>query len=877
MNIGNGLAIASLATTSAIVCGSGLARANCPPPGPAVVQENDACGGIVPDPNGGCNFAPALFHDLGLIGAGSPLTICGTVGTVPPTGRDLDWYTFALAVPSRITISASKSPALFTIFIRNGVDCATAVTVFAAQATSTGELVLPAGTHTVIFTVNAFAPDGPQCGVDPNAYTATIAVTAELDPACGGSNNCVETSPTGGCSDLACCDEVCQLDPSCCDTAWTSDCVELAVSLCGLFVYTCSPPPAAPPNDCATAAAPLALDTLVVYDTAAATSDGPPLSCLNGKDIWYVVQASDNGELEVEINTPGWDSTLAIFNLGSSSTVDGSLLPSQFIGCVDIFGAGGEGLVLTSASAGTHYLLQVAGFNPGTGPEFGAGDINATFRRLIFDTGNTRPVQFDATNQGNFAGLTNLGLSSGFLNAANPQRWYATPIVIGPAGPGLDWLITSINVYGFSPAGVQNQALEWKIWCRTDLLQPPTDLPADYEGAEVPFPAPYDIAGGAANENHEITINQIIPAGDYWLTVYASNDTGGAIPASFAWFINPPEGIPIVGTNGVQGWRSVTFPPPPGGFVTYQLPPTTLQQQPGLNPLDLYKAGLRILGTKVPGGARNPCLAGVDCPWDLSGDGVVDGADIGIMLGDWGFYGGAELGGLLGSWGPCPLGCLCPGFVDIRKDVPDSELDPPHVQASYDMVNLTNFLIGDTPLWALHTSTPAALLPQQLARVEQAVACACLNVNGPALSAALTDVANLAGSMTWTQVLSLAPGSAPSLEARLWDLRGLGIDVFLPPMDAKVAAGYAVGWNLLATLAPALTYYKFRFGDPGVISQSERDAIEAASVFGICKSLVANDRCLDSSNPDHPTCVPWPGLYCLIKKGVPRSGTQDCP
>jgi hypothetical protein len=43
------------------------------------------------------------------------------------------------------------------------------------------------------------------------------------------------------------------------------------------------------------------------------------------------------------------------------------------------------------------------------------------------------------------------------------------------------------------------------------------------------------------------------------------------------------------------------------------------------------------------------------CPWDLNGDGVVDGADLGALLNQWGNpYGGAELGELLNAWGDCP-------------------------------------------------------------------------------------------------------------------------------------------------------------------------------------------------------------------------------
>jgi hypothetical protein len=54
-----------------------------------------------------------------------------------------------------------------------------------------------------------------------------------------------------------------------------------------------------------------------------------------------------------------------------------------------------------------------------------------------------------------------------------------------------------------------------------------------------------------------------------------------------------------------------------------------------------------------------------DCPGDLNGDGIVDGADLSILLGAWGdadgpadidgsgLVDGADLAALLGDWGPC--------------------------------------------------------------------------------------------------------------------------------------------------------------------------------------------------------------------------------
>lgn len=82
------------------------------------------------------------------------------------------------------------------------------------------------------------------------------------------------------------------------------------------------------------------------------------------------------------------------------------------------------------------------------------------------------------------------------------------------------------------------------------------------------------------------------------------------------------------------------------------------------HPLDLDQAA-RFTGPEVDMGAYEgaPCLA------DLTGDGIVNGADLGTLLGSWGacpgceadldgdgVVNGADLGTLLGAWGECPGG-----------------------------------------------------------------------------------------------------------------------------------------------------------------------------------------------------------------------------
>jgi hypothetical protein len=71
-----------------------------------------------------------------------------------------------------------------------------------------------------------------------------------------------------------------------------------------------------------------------------------------------------------------------------------------------------------------------------------------------------------------------------------------------------------------------------------------------------------------------------------------------------------------------------------------------------------YAAGNAGTGLLTVLGPEDP-----DCPGDYNGDGVVDGADLTILLGDWGggaadlngdgIVDGADLTILLGNWGDC--------------------------------------------------------------------------------------------------------------------------------------------------------------------------------------------------------------------------------
>lgn len=78
---------------------------------------------------------------------------------------------------------------------------------------------------------------------------------------------------------------------------------------------------------------------------------------------------------------------------------------------------------------------------------------------------------------------------------------------------------------------------------------------------------------------------------------------------------------------------------------------------------------------------------GVPCPADLTGDGLVDGADLTILLGQWGGPGSADLNGngfvdgadltvMLGEWGPCPVNPCIGVDCDDREPCTLDYCDP---------------------------------------------------------------------------------------------------------------------------------------------------------------------------------------------------------
>jgi len=633
-----------------------------------VIPQNDAanCGPQDPvDPNGGCNYSstvPVPFQELGTIGNGAVVRVDGTIGTFTPTGgtsqssRDLDWFKFTIANNSLVSLDLGNFTLNNTVLflLEWNTDCNDYVQLYGVQGTGTcqsADFALEAGTYVVIATT-PFETDPLNPVYSCNDYSLTIEVQPSPYASCNsGAAACDVVHPTPGCNDFACCNTICATDPLCCDLQWDGNCVQYAVDLCGYFIYTCTAPQYG--NDCLTSPSLKSVGDTFAATNLNANTDGPgnsPCASKMGHDLWYTVKAPGNGALTFNACATDFDSVIEVYALGDSPVIaNPQTLPDYYIGCVDDScgtTGGPETVTIVDAIEDEYYLFRVGGWRPTADPPaagaMGNIGVSISFSYVVYTTG---PQKYLVSSAG---ANTNLGLSSGAISASAPQRWLATPWVVPtpPAGNN-KWRIREITPAGFSVAGTTNTNLNYIIWNRTGFNKP---VNGDQVVAGfVPFPTPYDDAlDSAANASHPIAVDFELNPGNYYLTVYASDPANPAIFSNFAWFIYAPGGIAMTDAQGAFGWRSVTFPT--GGFLRYTLAGYTVQAGDDAN--TLYNVKFTVLGE--PEGSTGT-------PGDLNGDGIVNAADLAILLGAWGTSGpgdfngdgivnAADLATLLGYW-----------------------------------------------------------------------------------------------------------------------------------------------------------------------------------------------------------------------------------
>ena len=163
---------------------------------------------------------------------------------------------------------------------------------------------------------------------------------------------------------------MCNLQPECCDVAWTQGCADRASEICG----ECIPPPLN--DDCADAIAIFDGDTAI--DTTTATTDGPAHAVcqFDGQtynDIWFNYTATCSQNLTVSTcGQAQYDTDLAVYDGCGCPVGDADLLgcSDDAVGCADFTSE----LTLPVAS-GNCYKIRIGGFNPN---DFGTGTVTIT-------------------------------------------------------------------------------------------------------------------------------------------------------------------------------------------------------------------------------------------------------------------------------------------------------------------------------------------------------------------------------------------------------------------------------------------------------------------------------------------------------------------
>ncbi len=211
------------------------------------------------------------------------------------------------------------------------------------------------------------------CAIEPACCVFEwddLCVTLALENCsfCGpGNGDCFEHNGTPGCDDVACCEEVCAADPTCCEQVWDEICAQQAEILCG-----CKPGDAPANDDCANAISISEGDT--PFSNICATPDGPShpgLPCGQdqaddlGRDVWFHYTATFTGTARADTcGDADYDTELAVYE-GCVCPVD----PTTILGCdvagANCFGFGSQ--VVFDVVENNCYTIRVGGVGTASG------------------------------------------------------------------------------------------------------------------------------------------------------------------------------------------------------------------------------------------------------------------------------------------------------------------------------------------------------------------------------------------------------------------------------------------------------------------------------------------------------------------------------
>jgi len=467
----------------------------------------------------------------------------------------------------------------------------------------------------------------------------------EVPAACSDADgSCSEVHSTPGCTDISCCAVVCDAaaggDPFCCEVSWDSTCVDTAIALCGIYIYTCDAPQY--DNDCATSPLAIALGTAVPFNTTGANTDGPDeIGCGSGyedypiwSDLWYMVDSVDGGIMTATCcNVADFDTKIAVYNAGAiGSTFDPANLPGAFIicneDCDDPTFFSSE--ALTAVDAGTQYLIRVGGYQQATG----TGDLTVSIEGAqppippqTCDTPGPDTFTQSITDVLTVGGVA--CAAGGITTENNYCRVYTA------ADMGNDMFTIDCIRFGMNNPGSY-------IAAGINILKSPSGSPAPYADLEVLATNAFGLYTTVGNEYVTVSfadgVNVDLSDGSALIIEVA-------IPQALDGFVSFAGGTGVDVSSGTTYIRSGSC-----GIAEY-IPNGDIG-------FDLEW----FVFTDGTAGGGQP-----DCPGDFNDDGMVDGADFGFILAAWGTCGGcpedlngdgqvngADVGLVLSVWGACP-------------------------------------------------------------------------------------------------------------------------------------------------------------------------------------------------------------------------------
>jgi len=604
--------------------------------------DSGAIDGI--DSNGGWNEdAPYPYIEAGQKIIGDSFRVKGIVGTYDDSGagngdtaRDLDWIHFSVAQDCSLTVTLSMADKngialngtdLFDLlFIEQGSDPSTSIDLYGsygldgcphrardqlADGTYLDSIRLEAGDCLMIVTT----PFNGEYGSPPLAYHGPMSYGLDVT-----------------------------IGPA---VVFNDDCIN---------------PWAGAPNDCVfNAQLVRQFPASIAFDCTQADTDGPNDSAnLCGSntshDVWYWVEVPADGDLLISMCGQGnhGDAVLSAYKIPDfreAWTRDD--LRTWFVSCRDdscdddgdgVIDAAGPAKIELSVGAGTRWLVRLGSFLDENNPNaLGfAGTLEISFRGVLVNNGLAK----FAIKSG---AITNLGLTSGYVSAANPKRWSLIPFEMAKSG--------TVDGFNFPAFDVSSpNMIGWKIVHRDSsggaygLNGRPFGSSGNFDQSQVvaegsvahDFNVVRDV-GDSIGERHfiDIAVPFQLEAGSYYFTCYGEYADGSA-GASFAWCVygsksmlqqtitqvvidtDNAAGAPSVGTwpaGTPHGWRGVGAGPKMCFYTLGVNYTTQAGDAPGL----LYSCPFNLSG-----------LFDAPCFGDLDGSGEVDAGDVSLCLLDTG-------------------------------------------------------------------------------------------------------------------------------------------------------------------------------------------------------------------------------------------------